>query len=65
MKRSTMIRMIGEMIDEHSEQNRGFYYNRLATDILKALEEKGMLPPEHLFTSGERADHYLHEWESE
>lgn len=38
---------------------------RISKLILEEIEDKGMSPPEHLFTSGERNDHYLQEWESE
>lgn len=57
-----MINLIANELPEHEYWGKDF---DTARRVLKAIEEAGMFPPEHLFTSGERADHCLQEWESE
>ena len=61
MKRSEAIEMLSNKL-----MFMGHRKYVLAYDILDFIENKiEMLPPEHLFTSGERNDHYLNEWEHE
>lgn len=73
MKRSEMLTIISVAIIEahffemiHGEgKSRPMTTDEIARIALKAIEDAGMFPPEHLFTSGERSDHYLQEWENE
>lgn len=64
MKRSEVINVLAKQFID-----RGMVGELMAPiaarEILDILELLGMCPPEHLFTSGEKADHYLQEWESE
>jgi hypothetical protein len=63
MKRSEMVYIIMQGALNYNPTDPISYHQ--AKCILEAIEEAGMFPPEHLFTSGEKADHYLQEWESE
>jgi hypothetical protein len=64
MKRSEIIEIIRKTIFD-TERHTYMSDSDVAYQVLEAIEEAGMFPPEHLFTSGEREGHWLMEWESE
>ena len=64
MKRSKMVKVVIDAV-YYNDPMDSILTEDEASKVLAELEAKGMLPPEHLFTSGERKDHYLNEWEPE